>query len=252
MLAGIIERGSNGFIAAPPKGAKSFTAADLAISLATGSSWLGFAVPRPVRVGLVSREDNPNLTQWRLKSLMAGKGLNTVQHQMLETNLYINTRAQTPGLMLDNEAEVNELLAAIKARQLEFVLLDVFNVLHAADENDNTEMRKVLNQCKRIQDESGAAIGILHHYSKDLGSSSITQRLRGASAIAGFAEWMIGITMTDEKMRIRLMQFELKAACPPEPINFHIDAAEGKPAKISRVNCEPAATTSSRSQKAVN
>jgi hypothetical protein len=35
------------------------------------------------------------------------------------------------------------------------------------------------------------------------------------------------------------MEFELKAACPPEPIYFHIKAAEGEPAKISRVNGQP-------------
>jgi hypothetical protein len=138
--------------------------------------------------------------------------------------------------MLDNEEELNELMVAIKERRLEFVLLDVFNVLHAADENDNTEMRKVLNQCKRIQDESGASIGILHHFNKET-QGSITQRLRGASAISGFAEWMIGITMADEEMRIRRMEFELKAASPPEAIHFHIKATEGEPAKIMRANC---------------
>jgi RecA-family ATPase len=207
-----------------------------------------------VRVGLVSREDNPHLTAWRLRSLMSGKGLTAAQQQMLEKNLYVNTRAQTPGLMLDNKEEMNELLAAIKAKRLEFVILDVFNVLHAADENDNTEMRKVLNQCKRIQDESGAAISILHHFNKDTGGS-ITQRLRGASAISGFAEWMIGITMADEDSRVRRMEFELKAACPPEPIYFHIKAAEGEPAKISRVNGQPMAKQQDRvngSQKGVN
>ncbi len=254
LVLGVIERGSNGFVAAPPKGAKSFVTSDLAISLATGSSWLDFPIPVPVRVGLVSREDNPHLTAWRLRSLMSGKGLTVVQQQMLEKNLYVNTRAQTPGLMLDNEEEMNELLAAIKAKRLEFVILDVFNVLHAADENDNTEMRKVLNQCKRIQDESGAAIGILHHFNKET-QGSVTQRLRGASAISGFAEWMIGITMADEELRIRRMEFELKAACPPEPICFHIKAAEGEPAKISRAH-SPAAPKSldrgSRSPKGVN
>jgi hypothetical protein len=254
MVAGIIERGSNGFIAAPPKGSKSFVTADLAISLATGSPWLDFPISAPARVGLVSREDNPHLTAWRLRSLMSGKGLTVVQQQMLEKNLYVNSRAQTPSLMLDNEEEMTELLSVIKEKRLEFVILDVFNVLHAADENDNTEMRKVLNQCKRIQDESGAAIGILHHFNKET-QGSITQRLRGASAISGFAEWMIGITMADEDTRVRRMEFELKAACPPEPIYFHIKAAEGEPAKISRVNCQPAAKQpdrGSRSQKGVN
>lgn len=253
LVTGVIERGANGFVAAAPKGAKSFTTADLAISLATGSAWLDFSVPSPVRVGLISREDNPSLTAWRLRSLMQGKGLNVVEQQMLETNLYVNTRSQTPGLMLDNEDEMNELMAAVKGLRLEFLILDVFNVLHSADENDNTEMRKVLNHCKRIQDETRASIAILHHFGKEQGGS-ITQRLRGASAIAGFAEWIIGISMADEDTRVRRMEFELKAACPPEPIYFHIKAGETEPARITRVNSQPPPTraNSSKSQKGVN
>jgi hypothetical protein len=50
----------------------------------------------------------------------------------------------------------------------------------------------------------------------------MTQRLRGASAIAGWAEWLIGISMADEETKVRRMDFELKAACPPDPIYFQI------------------------------
>jgi len=75
MVNNVIERGSNGFIAADPKTGKSFCAADLAISLATGSRWLDFGVPIPTRVAIVSREDNPALTAWRLRNLMNSKNL---------------------------------------------------------------------------------------------------------------------------------------------------------------------------------
>ena len=245
MLDGIIQRGANGFIAAPPKGSKSFCTADMLLALATGTEWLGFQVPRPVRCGLVSREDHYALTGWRLKALMRGRGLRATELSWLD-NLFVNTRAQTANFSLQNPSDMRELLAEVKDRKLEFVVLDVLNVLHSADENDNTEMRMVLNQCRRIQDESGASVGIIHHYNKDLGGS-ITQRLRGASAISGYAEWMIGLTMADEEQRIRKMEFEMKAGPPPEPIYFVIDSdKEAGTAKLRRVQYEAAVPRQSK------
>jgi hypothetical protein len=250
MLEGIIERGANGFIAAEPKGSKSFVTADLAIALATGTPWLDFPVPRPVRVALVSREDNPSLTAWRLKHLMQGRNLNAVQLNLLEQNLYINTKAETPSFMLDNENDVAELIGACRARKTEFILLDVLNVLHRADENDNTQMAAVLHKVKRLTQATGAATGILHHYKKEE-SGRITQRLRGASAIAGFAEWVIGISMSDEEAKIRRMDFELKAGCPPDSVYFVINAQEEQPAKIQRMRLQTQGKQL-RAQKSVN
>ena len=71
MVDGVIERGANGVIAANPKVGKSWFAIDLAVSLALGVDCLGFKIPRPVKVALVSREDTPGLTGWRLKHLLA-------------------------------------------------------------------------------------------------------------------------------------------------------------------------------------
>ena len=251
MVSGIIERGANGFVAAEPKGSKSFCTADLAIALATGTPWLGFAVPQPTRVALVSREDNPALTSWRLKHLMQGRELNPVQLARLETHLYVNTRAQTPRFMLDNEQELAELIGACREKKIEFIILDVLNILHQADENDNTQMAGVLRKVKWLNEETGAAIGILHHYKKE-DSGRITQRLRGASAIAGFAEWVIGLSLADEDAKIRKMEFELKAAQPPEPVYFCIDAQEGKPARIQRVAIQTQTRPQQRAQRGVN
>jgi replicative DNA helicase len=234
MVSQVIERGSNGFIAADPKTGKSFCAADLALSLATGGHWLDFGVPVPTRVAMVSREDNPALTAWRLRNLMAAKNLTPVQLNYLDQNLYVNTRQQTPSFMLDNEQEVRNLVAALRERKIEFVILDVLNVLHRSDENDNTQMAEVLRKAKRIQDETGAALGIIHHFNKSDSSTRITRRLRGASAIAGFAEWVIGISMADEENGIRKMEFELKAGAPPDPVYFVMDGQEGN-VRVKRI-----------------
>lgn len=239
MVDKIIERGANGFFAANPKTGKSWAAVDLAISLALGCEWLGFAIPRPVKVALVSREDNPGLTAWRIKHLFASK--DSPAPWLLESNLYVNSRRQSPQLMLDQLEQIDELAKAMKSFEAEFAIFDVFNVLHSADENDNSEMRTVLQRLSQIQAEVGCSIGVVHHYSKanDPGLP-LTQRLRGAGAIAGWCEWLVGISMADHAAKIRCMEFDLKADAPPDPVYFTIDSSEEHSwSKLTRVDYAP-------------
>jgi hypothetical protein len=239
MVDKVIERGANGFFAANPKTGKSWAAVDLAISLALGSDWLGFSIPRPVKVALISREDNPGLTAWRIKHLFASKESRNAG--LLESHLYVNSRRQSHQLMLDNAEQLEELAKAMKAFGAEFAIFDVFNVLHSADENDNSEMRRVLQRLSQLQAEVGCGIGVVHHYSKanDPGLP-LTQRLRGAGAIAGWCEWLIGMSMADLQAKIRCMEFDIKADNPPSPVYFTIDSSEDQSwAKLTRVDYAP-------------
>src|SRR6516165_10800424 len=54
LVTGVIQRGANGVFCADAKGAKSFASLDMALSLAIGVPWLGFDVPKPTRVALIS------------------------------------------------------------------------------------------------------------------------------------------------------------------------------------------------------
>ena len=236
LVEGVIERGANGFFSGAPKGGKSWAAVDLAISLALGCDWLGFRVPGPVKVALISREDNPSLTAWRIGKLFRGKSCATPS--LLETNLYVNSRRETAELMLDNPSQMAELMSALKTIRPQFAIFDVFNVLHSANENDNQEMRTVLRQLSAIQAEIGCGIGVVHHYNKTDQGGSMTQRLRGSSAIAGWAEWLIGISMEDEKTKTRRMEFELKAAQPPEPICYRTESMS-EATRLERVRFDP-------------
>ena len=184
MVHGVIQCGSNGFICALPKVGKSWAAVDLALSLALGLPWIGFDIPRPVKTALITREDNPVLTKWRMNRLLAGK-----QRLMPELNgrLYVNSREQSPEFRLDRPELLAGMIAELKRVEPEFVILDVFNVLHAADENDNTEMRAILDEVNRLRSEVGCSIGMVHHFNKN-SEGTLTQRIRGAGAIAGWAE----------------------------------------------------------------
>ena len=223
IVEGVIQRGANGFICAEAKGGKSWSAADMLICLSKGIPWMGFKTAGPTRVAYISREDHPSLTAWRLQHLNAGKRLPAQTDETMATNFMVNTRAQCPELMLDNDEQLQKLIRALKRFSPEFVIFDVFNVFHAKDENDNSEMRAVLRQLLKVQAEVGCSVGVVHHYNKGT-CESMTQRLRGASAIAGWAEWLIGISIADTDQRVRKMEFELKAASPPDPIYYQIQS----------------------------
>ena len=141
--------------------------------------------------------------------------------------------------MLDDPEQVAELVNALKAKSIEFAVFDVFNVLHAADENDNTEMRTILRQLSSIQAQVGCSIGVVHHFNK-AETGGLTQRMRGASAIAGWAEWLIGITMANEQAKVRRMEFELKAAQPPDAVYYQIESKpESGACRLVRTEHEP-------------
>ena len=218
LVEGVIQRGSNGLFIARPKAGKSYATVDLALAMASGQKWLGFFVPQRVRVALVSREDNARLTQARFKKLATHRGITVGD---LEGYLYINAKGLRPKVMLDYEDDVVHLIADLKQQKTEFLILDVMRVMHSSDENDNTEMQKIIAILNRIQDEAGCSICLVHHDNKGK-DATLTERARGASAIAGYAEFICGIRVVEEEEWTREFACELKASMPPDKFYWRI------------------------------
>src|SRR5205814_1445897 len=158
---------------------------------------------------LITREDNPALTDWRMGQLLAGKS-STLDE--IDEWLWFNSKDQSPQFRLDDPAQLADMLAALREVKPELVILDVFNVLHQVDENDPTGMRKVLDCADQLHRELKASVCILHHFNKS-NEGRLTHRMRGASSIAGWAEWVIGLSLVsqDSAEKIRSLEFELKA-----------------------------------------
>ena len=120
------------------------------------------------------------------------------------------------------------MMAALKVLQPDVAILDVLNILHGADENDNTEMRKVLDCANLISTEVGCSLCVLHHFNKDSKNTRLTQRIRGAGAMAGWVEWVVGVHRVGEESEdpSRWAEFELKAASAPGRVYFCIRSDE--------------------------
>ena len=214
----LIEKGSNGFVVAEPKGSKSFWTVALADSLARGMAFLGFGVPRRVKTLVLNAEDNPETTRWRLSNIDRNRGF----EDELDGWLWMSTKEEFPSFKLDRPSDIRDIVSTCRKHAIEFLILDVLNVLHDADENDNKEMRRVLSAVNTIQAKAGCQICLVHHYNKADGQS-ITKRMRGSSAISGFAEWIVGLDLVQEEpCKIRRAQFEIKGGEAPQPIFYRI------------------------------
>jgi hypothetical protein len=232
-VEGLIQKEGNGLILGDPGSSKSLAVFDLALHLVGGVAWFHHRIPRRIKVGIVTREDAPGLSQSRLKRLKEGasESLNMFLEGIdLEDWLYVNTRAQRETWTLQKETDIQEIIEAIKERQIEMCFFDVFRVLWHGNENDSQETAAVLEAAKRIGREAKCQVGLVHHISKS-DRGTIFDRARG-SGILGWREWAIGITIenpdVEPKDQIRRMEFQTKASGACSPIFYRIDGYEKK------------------------
>jgi putative DNA primase/helicase len=212
LVEDVVPRAGNGIFGGHPKASKSFSAVDLAMAAACGVPWLGLRIPRRIKTAIVSREDETGLTRRRIKKLIAGRP----EYAQLENWMLVNTRHHQADFKVTREDHMNALIDQLGRFGAELVVLDVFRSIHDSEENDNTEVAKVLAKVSRIQTELKCACALVHHISKS-DDANIFRGLRGASAIHGWMEWGVGISVTnpeeeDRSKYIRRAEFESKEA----------------------------------------
>lgn len=236
LVEGIIPEAGNGIICGDPKASKSFHALDLAMSCACGVDWLGMKIGRRVRTVVVSREDSPGLTQRRIKRLVCGRAAYRLN---LSGWMLVNTRRHQADFKVTDEENLGQLIEQIKRFGAELCVLDVFRSLHDSEENDNTQVPLVLQKINRIQTECSCAIALVHHINKR-DNENIFRGLRGASAIHGWMEWGIGITVTnpdeeDKADYVRRLEFENKEGLAL-PVYSQIREGDESHIRIDRVS----------------
>jgi putative DNA primase/helicase len=212
LVEGVIPRAGNGIIGGHPKAAKSFSSLDLAMAASCGVAWMGLRVLKPIKTAIVSREDEAGLTRRRIKKLIGGRR----EYSSLEDRMLVNTRHHQADFKVTRDDHMDALIEQLGRFGAELVVLDVFRSIHDGEENDNTEVAKVLAKVSRIQTELKCACALVHHIAK-VDDSNIFKGLRGASAIHGWMEWGIGISVTnpeeeDRAQYIRRAEFESKEA----------------------------------------
>ncbi|HTT23630.1 MAG TPA: AAA family ATPase [Candidatus Sulfotelmatobacter sp.] len=163
--------------------AKTYLAQKMSIAVASGSKFLGRRChAAPV---LFLDYENPAFAVRERLDVMAGAPI-------ADLKVWGTWLEQQPP-QIDNE-----LLLTIAKETQPLIIIDPFRYAHGAEENDSTEMMRVM-QILRYCAASGGAVVILHHPAKTEGSTG-----RGSSAIKGAADVAFLQEMSDESGLITL------------------------------------------------
>ena len=183
---GVLSPGVGLILAGESEVGKSFAASELALRLVTGQPFIGLATAKINGVLIFQSENILPMTQDRLKKQQLGLKLSK-----LPDNVFFSDPKDSYDL--SQKKDRSQIIKMIKNTESEVVIFDPFIAFHHADENDNSEMRKILGYLDRIKHKTGAAIILVHHFSKMIERSG-KHRLRGASTIYDWADTVIELS----------------------------------------------------------
>ena len=206
---GILPKGGGLILAGESGEGKSLLRLELAIHLALGWDCWGLDIPKPRKVLTLQFENTDAIEQYRLKKMLAGLNVADCGGNLL---------FPTPKVRLDisEKKDQAKVIRFIEKNQADVVVYDPLTSLHRLNENDNALMRGVLDTITEINDRTGAAAVLVHHYGKPGGDNNTAHRTRGASSIRDWADTLVGVSRRKADTILRTLDF-VKVRNGPEP-----------------------------------
>jgi RecA-family ATPase len=193
-VGGLLAEGSVAMMVADPKVGKTTLLVQLALSLGVGREWLGYHIPRPVRVLYVLAEGSRHAFRSRFRTTCASMGINPN-----EEDWFIQPAAQTEFNL--RSRAVDQLFRASHAK---VIVLDTLGYFHGGDENDSREWKdRVMAPLRKYVTELGCSFILVHHNRKaSQMDHKRTDRARGSSAMLGDVDhWLCleKVPLSDEE-----------------------------------------------------
>ena len=195
-------------VVAPPGMGKSTFILLLMLSIASGRTLAGVPVRERCPVWYYNNEDPTDELQRRLAAAMQHHRVkwSELADETGHTRLYLNTGTQRPLVVAKRRpdkrpfatSDVDDMIGHIRRENIGVLVVDPLIETHELNENDNGEMRFVAAQYRRIAQETGCAVVIVHHTKKpSVGDSESfagdMNSARGAGAVLGVAR--VGLTL---------------------------------------------------------
>jgi AAA domain len=201
-------RGAISLVIAPGGSGKSALMTGMALALATGRDLLNVTVwSGKKRVWLWNLEDSGDELARSLQAaaLRWGvakedvKGLLFVDSGLDGAELKLATVDRTTGVGIVRPV-VEALVAELKVREIDVLVVDPFVSSHSVPENDNGAIDAVAKEWAKIAERAGCAIVLVHHSRKLNGQELDADSARGASALVAAARHAMTLSrMTKEE-----------------------------------------------------
>jgi hypothetical protein len=194
LVPGLIAKKSIGFVVGLPETGKTWMLIDLAIEVARseGGLWLGRNTVNHGKVLFVDQERFKGETQRRFQAVLSAKDLCGADiKQQLFIRCGTATRLDLPPSFDAFHKELDEI-------RPDLVIIDSFATIKVAEENNRSEIQRVLEKVKELRNEFGCTFLFIHHESKaafnteESGPPSIAQ-MAGSVAIPAAAEMVLTV-----------------------------------------------------------
>jgi hypothetical protein len=213
LIQGLWGASSVGLVGGAPKCLKTWTALEMAVSVATGTPCLDrYPVREQGRALLYLAEDSLPRVKERLTAL--------ANHRSLELEALDVHIITTPSMRLDLARDQIRLLKTARLLKPRILVLDPLVRLHRLNENDANEVSALLSYLRDLQRELDLAVVLVHHARK--GTSSLYQGGQGLRGSGDFHAW------SDSALYLRYSRGELilsaehRSASPPDPIALRL------------------------------
>ncbi len=161
VIHGLLREGEVMNIIAPPKTGKSWLATDLALTVATGGTWLNAFKTVQGDVLVIDNELHPETTAHRIPMVADARGLDL--DAFCDRVCVDNLRGRLQDLLA-----MEAYFTAIQPGRFKLIVLDAFYrfVPRGTDENDNATIAMLYNHLDRHAARLGCCFVLIHHASK--------------------------------------------------------------------------------------
>jgi hypothetical protein len=208
LIEGILHKGEKMLLGGAAKIGKTWLALDLAVSVASGTPWLGYPTQKG-RVLFINFELAPWAFRKRLEWVCMVKGITLNPDEMLVWNLR--------GYDVEMDKLVDRLLKNLP-NDLALIIPDpVYKTLGDRDENAAGDIADLLRKIELVTRVTGAAVTLTHHFSKGLASAKQEiDRFSGSGVWVRDPDVLVSIQPHEEKGCL-VMETTVRNLKSPDP-----------------------------------
>jgi archaellum biogenesis ATPase FlaH len=218
IIAGYLREGEAMLISGSPKAGKSFLICQLALAVASGTDWVGQKCKKK-KVLYIDAELQREVAQNRMHDIW--RKCDTVIPVYPDNLDLISTKSDSVTLSdIADDIEHN-------AGKYDLVIIDPLYMFINSDQNDNTQMKKEMDQIKRIY-ATGASVIVNHHMTKGMQNGKMSiDRASGAGVISRFFDSILTLNLLqpeqEDDARPERIEADTRSFKQPEPINLWFD-----------------------------
>ncbi len=155
VIEGLVGRGEKLILGSASKAGKTFCILNLAGAVTVGGDWLGFKCRKGKVLFINFEVSAPRMAERNRHLAAAGVDLSDVE--------FFNLR----GAQLNWQTLLLALRHRARLENYSLIILDpIYKLLDGTDENNNSEVAKMMSEVEQIAVGTGALIAYVHHFSK--------------------------------------------------------------------------------------